>query len=176
MLNPELAARLFGEAASNAVPGLDVIGDAALARDAFKLAEDVASLKTDTDVAVAFARQGPRSLEELRVVERDEAFRTFDAFKKLNLVKHFGPAGNGYEYLQIVEQVSGGNLPASEIQSTRNIVRIPRLLHEEINAAFEKTVDPSGRGPSLRASLKGKSFDEQWREGLRVMRKVGLLE
>jgi hypothetical protein len=49
---------------------------------------------------------------------------------------------------------------------------------EDLNAAlssvFEREFDCAGT--SVRSSLKGKSFDEQWEEGLKIMRKVGILE
>jgi hypothetical protein len=50
------------------------------------------------------------------------------------------------------------------------------MLHEEINSEFEQSESNVRGGPTIRAALRGKSFDVQWKEGLRIMRKVGLLE
>ena len=127
-------ARLAGEAASNLVPGLDVVGDAAMIADLVAMAGEFAASKRDADAAVEFAKKGPRKLDELRADMEDKSFPSYDAFKKIDLAKFYGPAGDGYEYHHIVEQSAEGDIPASELNSTRNIVRIPKLLHEEINS------------------------------------------
>ena len=168
------APRLAGEAASNAVPGLDVVGDAMLAADLGALAGDVATVRKDADAAVEFAKKGPRKLDELRVDMEDKSFPSYDAFKKVDIAKVYGPAGDGYEYHHIVEQSAERDISASDLNSTRNIVRIPKLLHEEINSDFG--TKERDTGVSLRGELKGKSFDERWQKGLDVMRKIGVLE
>jgi hypothetical protein len=104
----------------------------------------------------------------------DKSFLSYDAFKKVDLAKFYGPAGDGYEYHHIVEQSTEGDIPASELNSTRNIVRIPKLLHEEINSMYGKTERNSGI--TRRAKLKGKTFEERREEGLDVMRDIGIVE
>jgi hypothetical protein len=167
--------RFIAEALSNAVPGLDVVGDIALAADTAKAMIEFKSLATDGKVALDFAKGGPRSLGALQVSRSNQTFDSFDAFKKIDLEKQFGAAGDGWEYHHIVEQVSGGHLSPRDINSTRNIVRIPKMLHEEINAEFEQLSRKSGWTMTNRAYLKGKPFEEQWQEGVRIMKKVGVI-
>jgi hypothetical protein len=165
--------RIAGEIASNAFPGADIAGDAALIIDVSSAIEEAQLVKADADAALDFVNGGPRDLDELRVTPQDEAFSSFDAFKKDELAKRFGPAGDGYEYHHIVEQSAGGDIPDSLLQSVRNIVRIPKLLHEEISSIFSKAKTPGG--PSLRTSLKGQPFEVQWEAGLRAMREIGII-
>ena len=110
----------------------------------------------------------------MRVSPDDETFSSFDEFKKIDLAKRFGPAGDGYDYHHIVEQSASGDIPESELQSTKNIIRIPRLLHEEISAQYSRS--RRELNGSLRASLDDASFDDRWNEGLQVMRDIGILE
>ncbi len=174
LLSGQRLFRLFGEAISNVIPVLDVIGDAALVADLTIMAHEFVSLKTDVDAANEFAKKGPQRLEDLRVSAKDESFSSFDAFKKIDLVKRFGPAGDGYEYHHIVEQGADGDFPEGELNSTRNIVRIPKLLHEEISSEYGKTERDTG--VALRRSLKGKSFDEQFERGVKQMQEIGIID
>jgi hypothetical protein len=90
------------------------------------------------------------------------------------LEKRFGPPGDGYEYHHIVEQGQAGlRLTANELNSTWNIVRIPKLLHEEISAEYSSGVrDGGGR---FRSMLRSKAFDEQWRHGVETMQRLGII-
>jgi hypothetical protein len=176
-------ARIGVEAASNAVPGVDVVGDTALAVDLpYQIADtalligEFVQLKTQTDAAVQFANNGPYTLDQLRNDLNNRSFSSFDAFKKIDFVKFYGPAKPGYEYHHIVEQSAENDVPASELNSTWNIVVIPKLIHEEITSEYcQSASDENGGGVTVRASLKGKSFEEQWEQGLETMRKVGIL-
>ncbi|MGA8170984.1 MAG: hypothetical protein WB816_09170 [Methylocystis sp.] len=168
------APRLAGEALSNLVPGLDVVGDVAMIADLGAMAGELAASKRDADAAIEFAKNGPRKLDELRVDMEDKSFPSYDAFKKVDLSKIYGPAGDGYQYHHIVEQSAEGDVSASDLNSTSNIVRIPKLLHEEINSEYATTDRESG--VTRRAKLKGKSFEEQREEGVDVMREIGIIE
>ncbi len=177
LLNWRRLLRLGGETVSNTVPGLDVVGDAAMAVDIANMAEDIAKLRSETEIAEDFASKGPYTLEQLRVSPNDEEFPTFDAFKKIDdLGKRFGPAGDGYEYHHIVEQNAEGNIPATELNSTRNIIRIPKLLHEEINSEYSRIPENAAERTSLRGSLQDALFEKRWEEGLKAMRRVGFLK
>ena len=159
------------------VPGLDVVGDAAMMVDIASMAEDIAELRAETQIAEKFANDAPYTLDQLHVAPGDEKFVTFDAFKKIDeLDKRFGAAGDGYEYHHIVEQNAEGDIPAAEINSTRNIVRIPRLLHQEINAEYARIPANAVERVTLRASLRGASFGVRYEEGLAAMRRVGFLQ
>ncbi len=168
------APRLAGEAASNLVPGLDVIGDAAMIADLAAMGRELARQKQDMDAAVEFAKKGPRKLEELRVDMEDKSLPSYDAFKKIDIEKVYGPAGDGYEYHHIVEQSAEGDVSASDLNSTRDIVRIPKLLHEEINSAYAKKDDDTKM--SIRDELKGKSFEERYDRGMTAMRELGIIQ
>jgi len=144
------------------------------------MATELETLHKDADIAIEFASGGPRTLEELRVSSQDESFSSYGAFKKKeffeegDLLKRFGPAGDGYEYHHIVEQGPNNEIPDGDIQSTKNIVRIPKLLHEEISSEYGQA--ESGTNVSVRESLRSQSFEEQWKRGLEAMRKVGILQ
>jgi hypothetical protein len=168
--------RLGGETVSNAVPVLDIIGDAAMVADIESMAEDAAQIRADAEVAEEFASKGPYPLEKLQASPVDEEFPTFGAFKKIDLVKRFGDAPAGYEYHHIVEQNAEGDIAPGEINSTRNIVCIPKLIHEEINSEYSRIPKDTGQKISLRDSLDGASFEKRWEEGLAAMRRVGFLE
>ena len=92
----------------------------------------------------------------------------------VDLAKFYGPAGDGYEYHHIAEQSAEGDIPASDLNSTGNIVRIPKLLHEEINSEYAKT--EYGKRTSIREELTGKSCEERQAKGLEVMRDIGIIE
>jgi hypothetical protein len=168
--------RLSGEAVSNAVPVLDIIGDAAMVADIESMAEDAAQIRDDAVIAEEFASEAPHPLEKLQASPEYEEFPTYAAFKKIDLVKRFGDAPAGYQYHHIVEQNAEGDIPPGEINSTRNIVCIPKLLHEEINSEYAQI--PEGAAPrvSLRDSLEGASFEKRWEAGLAVMRRMGILK
>ncbi|WP_211102809.1 hypothetical protein, partial [Nitrospirillum bahiense] len=56
-----------------------------------------------------------------------------------------------------------------------NSLLVPRLLHEEVTAAFNR---PAYKGApiSLREYLKTAPFEERMRKGLEVMRSLGLVK
>ncbi len=167
------ALRLAVEAAGDAVPGVDLAAGEATIAELIAMAEEFATLKRAGDAAIEFVRNGPYSLEQLRVSPDSEAFSSFAAFKKFELDKRFGPAGDGYQYHHIVEQSASGDIPESELQSTANIVRIPTLLHEEINSRYSKWERELIGSP--RSNLNGANFDGRWNAGLKVMRDIGIL-
>jgi hypothetical protein len=166
--------RLKVEAVGDAIPGVNFVAGAATAVDAALMAQELTALKRETDAALECAHNGPYTLDQLRVSLGDESFSSFDAFKKIDLVKQFGPAGDGYEYHHIVEQSAEDEIPAEQLQSTQNIVRIPTLLHEEISSAFSKADGPNGI--SVRDGLTGASFETRWNEGIEVMKKIGIVK
>ncbi|HLG87711.1 MAG TPA: hypothetical protein VKZ79_11010 [Alphaproteobacteria bacterium] len=161
-----------------------------IAGEAFDLAEiaatvkDFAELAEDTNAAAEFVQDGPHALDELRVSEEERSFTSADAFKKDFVGKHYGPAGPGSDYHHIVEQ--GGpnakNISAGELHSTENMIRMPRLLHEEITSAYsdeasEHFSDPSIQpGQTVRDWLRTQPYDVQYAGGLKIMRDLGILK
>ena len=147
--------------------------------DIGQLVVQAQEIKVETEAAFDFAQLGPRRLEELQVTESSESFSSYDAFYKHErgelLEKRFGPAGDGYQYHHIVEEgINTGAIPTSQLQSTDNIIRIPTLLHEEITAIYAGSA-PDAPEMTLRQWLKGKSYQEQYEYGLKVMRELGIL-
>ncbi|MDR3507847.1 MAG: hypothetical protein P4L64_08120 [Caulobacteraceae bacterium] len=181
-LKPGRLARLGLEAASNLIPGADLIGDALLVKDVAEAVGEGGELYREAKAALDFARLGPRSLKDLQMVGERTRFSSFDAFKKAgfasgDLEKYFGPAGDGWEYHHIVEQGANGAKIAPEVlNSPSNIIRIPKLLHEEVSAEFAKMTYRGGRKMSVRAYHAGKSFEEQYQLGIDVLRSVGVIK
>ena len=176
VLTGKRLARLAAEIAGDAVPGLDAVTGAASLIDALKLGADAAADAADTDAAIAFAEEGPQELEDLQLTRDPETFPTYASFKKEDLDKRFGPAGDGFEYHHIVEQgPNAATMPAEQLQSTENIIRIPRLVHEEVNAAFASTREIDGRLTSVRDFLRGKPFAVQRLWGIRVLQETGAI-
>lgn len=167
-------ARLAVEALGDAVPGLDAAAGVATATELASMGAEYAALKRDANAAIKFVQDGPYDFEQLRVSRDDEAFSSFGEFKKIAFGKRFGPAGDGYDYHHIVEQGASGDIPEHELQSTKNIVRIPKPLHEEISAQYSRW--KRNYDGSLRASLNGESFDDRWNAGLKVMQDIGILK
>lgn len=174
ILTPGRVARLSSEAAANIVPGLNVAADVAMAADIAMMATDFVELKGDSDAALDFIRRGPYKLKDVLVDDKDRSFTSFTEFKKIDLIKFYGSAGNGYEYHHIVEQAKEGVITADEINSTRNIIRIPKLLHEEITGEYSRV--NRKLGSSLRHRLMDMSFDDQLRAGIRVLRRMGIIK
>jgi hypothetical protein len=81
----------------------------------------------------------------------DKSFTSHDAFEQVDLAKFYGPAGDGYEYHHIVEQSAEDDIAASDLNSTHNIVRTPKLPHEEISSESGQT--EHGARESLRAKM-----------------------
>ncbi len=144
--------------------------------DAAKLGADLAADAADTEAAIAFAEKGPQALEDLQVSQQAKGFPSYAAFEKVDLEKRFGPAGDGYEYHHVVEQgPNASSLPADQLQSTGNIVRVPRLLHEEIGSYYAIPRLIEGQRITLRESLRDKSFSEQYKQDLDVLKYVGAI-
>jgi hypothetical protein len=174
LLSPARVARLMGEAAANAAPALNAVADAAMMADIAAMAADFSQLKRDADAAIEFIKNGPYKLEDLLVDKEERSFSSFPELKKLDLGKFYGPAGDGWEYHHIVEQNRQETFPAAWMNSTRNVIRSPKLLHEEINGAYARKDDKLSA--SLRQSLEGGRFDQQYQVGIGILRDLGVIE
>ena len=175
LLNPQRLARLTAESAANAVPVLDLAADVEALYETKKILDDFENLRAATDAALKFAAGGPRSLEELQVSPTEEAFPTMDSFEKEALDKRFGKAGPGYEYHHIVEQ-GANDVPPEGLHSTRNIVRIPKLLHEEVTAEYARVSTKVYARATVRTFLRSLPYEERYRAGLETLRSVGILK
>jgi hypothetical protein len=114
-------------------------------------------LKALTD-AIKTANDPPAALEELQA----RAQR---------------PSEAGYEDHHIVGQFAQNRLQFGDdlIDSPENKVRIPTVRHRDINGYYSKSSDRYD-GLSPRDYLRGKSWDEQTRVGLKILRNNGVLK
>jgi hypothetical protein len=86
------------------------------------------------------------------------------------------PDKRGYDDHHIVLRSAGGpGITESRIKGLDNIVRIPRYRHWQINRWYETPNDLYG-GLRPREYLQGRSWDEQRRVGIDMLREVGVLK
>jgi hypothetical protein len=169
--------RLGAEGASEAIPGAEVVGTISLIQDLTSLGRELAEEAKNVDAAIEFGEKGAHTIEEMSVGGlNEEAFSSFRAFKKIDLVKRFGPAGDGYEYHHIVEQgPNEGKIPSEKLNSTSNIIRIPKLLHEEITSIYSSKNALNTGNLSTREIMRSQSFEQQRELGLEILRRMGVL-
>jgi hypothetical protein len=145
--------RLAAELMADAVPGIGLAADAATLIDMANTIAELKKLKIDADAAIEFVKHGPYSLE----------------------VKRFGGAGSGNQYHHIVTQ-GGANtkIPAEQLQNTDNVIPLPTLLHEAVNA------DYSSRWKDTTMTkyewLQTQPYDVQREEGLKILRELHILK
>lgn len=174
--------RIALQAAGEAVPGVDVAATIALLADMAKLISDLKQLKADADAALDFVKDGPRSLEDLQVSSNGyEEFSSYNEFYKAglsleSLAKRFGAAGDGQQYHHIVSQggANADNIPPEQLQNTDNIIRLPTLLHEAVNAEYLKP--QLGTNMTKYQWLQTQPYDVQRDEGLRILRDLHILK
>ena len=184
------ARRAFREAALDAlksagkklalseIPIIGELADLATVYDVYRFAKQFIELRADIRAATRFVDEGAHKLADLRVSQESQGFNNYDAFLKVGYVlpndleKRFGPAGDGMEYHHIIEQSSGASKAVTE--TTDNIVRIPTILHQAINAVYAKPAEESGN-LSLREWLKTQPDDIRRMWGLKVLRDLHLI-
>lgn len=176
----EVALVVVTTAPVEAVPGANV---AATIRAAIKLGAVAIALGNDEieiNRAIEFVEKGPYTLDQLQVSGNGDSFSSFDDFKKTSFVeamlKAYGAAGPGKEWHHLVEQ--GGdnetNFSPDQLQSTNNIARLPAPVHDLVTAEYAKEYDDSG--VSVREWLSGQSFEAQRDEGIKILRKLGIVK
>jgi hypothetical protein len=157
----------------------DAVPFAGEAFDAYEIARtvaDFADLKKLTEVALDYAKGGPKALSDLRVSETNVGFSSPDAFVKDFVDKRFGSADEGYDYHHIVPQggANASKISPEQLHSTENMIRVPRLLHEAITEAY---ASPSKvPGMSIRQWLATQSFEVQYEAGVQIMRELGIVK
>jgi len=147
----------YGRIVADALKGAIAVGNWALAT-AIANAADAVGWLTDQYYNIAASLDPAKTYEEL----------VADAQVK-------GPR-RGYENHHIVEQ-GGQNsyLDQSEIQSGENIVRIPYYRHKDVQSYYQ-TPNPLLGGLTPREYLRGRSFQEQFEFGLKVLRDLGIMK
>ncbi|HTH97546.1 MAG TPA: hypothetical protein VL574_09030 [Stellaceae bacterium] len=169
-------ARLGAEAVGDAIPGVDVVSAAMTGEDLAQMASEFEELVTETRVALDFADKAPYSLDKLQVDSEAQGFSNMKAFAKDEAAKRYNSAGTGNEYHHIVEQGGdGARHPPEMLHSTKNIVRLPKLVHEEVSAEAGRPQTEADASTTIRESLKGKSWDEKYESGLEILRRIGAI-
>ncbi len=162
LLTAKRVVRLVGEFAGDLIPGIDIASDIATVADLAQLAEELGAEVSASKAALAFAEKGPPTIDSLMVDTADASFSSYQSFLKIDVEKRYGAAGDGYEYHHIVEQgMNQGRFAQERLQSTGNIIRIPKLLHEEVNAFYASKLKEVTGDLSFRDFLRPQSFEEQ---------------
>ncbi len=168
-----LAALHIGvEAAANLIPGVDVAADVAMLADFARTISEFRKLAIDAAAAFDFAKKSPHSFEDLQVSSSGyEDFSSYDQFLKGELspelmAKRFGRAGDGNQYHHIVTQggANADNIPPVQLQNTENIIILPMLLHETVNAEYSQFMD--NENMTLYQWLQTQPYDAQREVGL----------
>ena len=86
------------------------------------------------------------------------------------LKRYLGPAGEGRSWHHIVEQrlADNGRFPTEWIHSTDNVINVPDILHQCINAEMSK-IKPDSGGLTVRQWLEPQSFEFQYDYGLELI-------
>jgi hypothetical protein len=130
-------------------------------------------LGSTVEVAVAVAKLG--SWLQTYSAEID-AYR--DPPKSLEeLQRAASTPAAGYDIHHIVEQTSArrGGFPNEVIDSPENLVRVPRLKHQEINAWYQTKNEDFG-GLTPREYLSGRSWEVRKSVGMDALRMYGVLK
>ncbi len=178
-----LAALQIGlEALGNAIPGLDVAADAAMAATIARTISEYGQLAIDAAAALDFVKQAPYSLEDLQVSPSYEEFSSYIDFVKRHLnpdlmAKMFGSAGDGNQYHHIVTQggLNEDNISPQLLQNTDNIIILPTLLHEMVSDEYLQPA-PDNSGRTLYQWLQTQPYDVQREVGLNILRDLGILK
>jgi hypothetical protein len=173
--------RLTAEAGADLIPIVGFAADIATLVDIANTISEFRKLKIDADAAIDFIKHGPYTLEELQVASGDayQQFSSYELFYKLfpeSLDKRFGRAGDGTQYHHIVTQggANEDNIPPQQLQNTENIIRLPTLLHEAVNAEY--LMDKPGTNMSLYDWLQTQPYNVQREEGLKILRNLHILK
>lgn len=174
--------RLGAEAAANLIPILDIAADAAMVLDLANTIVGLRKLATDTSAAIDFSSKGPYTLSELQVSSSYEEFSSYLDFVKVELMpsmisKRFGSAGDGSQYHHIVTQggANADNFTPQQLQNTNNVIPLPTLLHEAVNAEYLKPA-PADPSVSFYQWVQKQPYDVQYQEGLEVLLRLHILK
>ena len=88
------------------------------------------------------------------------------------LKRYLGSAGEGRSWHHIVEQrlADNGRFPPEWIHNTDNVINIPDILHQCINAEMSK-IKPDTGGLTVRQWLEPQSFEFQYDYGVELIEK-----
>ena len=103
------------------------------------------------------------------IIESRKKGDGFDTYYRLK--KKIGKAGEGKEWHHIVEQnqIKKTGFEPSRVHNTDNIISLDKSIHKEISRVYSSKTWYSN-GMTVRNWLVGKSFEEQYEFGLRIIR------
>jgi hypothetical protein len=160
------------------IPIVGQLADVATVYDVIRFAREFYKLREAIAAATRFVNEGAHTLAQLRVSSEGLSFSSYGQFLKqdveasADLEKRFGSAGDGMQYHHIIEEGSG--VASNLVENADNIVRIPAILHEAINAIYATKSSKYG-GLTLRDWLKGQSADVKREYGIKVLRDLGII-
>lgn len=83
----------------------------------------------------------------------------------------------GYNLHHIVEQgPQNKDIPDAQIEAPDNIALVPTYKHWQITAYYRRGKNPEFGGLSPREGLKGKTFQEKYDFGIKVLKVFGVLK
>ncbi len=100
-------------------------------------------------------------------------------YTSFNKLKHsIGSAGEGKDWHHIVEksQIKKSGFSPQLIHNTSNIISVDHATHMKITGYYNTTTFEFTKGVSVRNWLSGKSFEEQYDFGIKILRDFGVLE
>lgn len=162
------------------IPGVDVAVSVRAVLQLGRIAIELGNDEKQINEAMDFVKNGPYSLDELRVSQDDVSFSSFNDFKKTSdedvIVRRYPISGSGNEYHHVVEQggENSNKFTPEQLQSTKNIFPLPGPIHDLISARYSSEYDTSGK--TVREWLSGQSFEAQWNEGVKIMRELGIVK
>jgi len=164
------------------IPGVDVAVDVETALRLGRIAIELGNDEKEISEAMDFVKNGPYSLDELRVSQDNVSFPSFDDFKKISdddgdaIVRRYPITGSGNDYHHIVEQGgdNSNNFTPEQLQSTKNIIPLPGPIHDLVSAHYSSEYDASGK--TVRDWLSGQSFDQQYQYGMETLHKLGIVK
>jgi hypothetical protein len=161
------------------IPIVGEIADISTVYDVYRFVGEFAELRSAIKVATRFVNEGAHTLRDLRVSRKFESFNNYDEFLKLSgsawdkiLEKRFGSAGPGSQYHHIIEQSAGVSKQITE--TTENIVKIPRILHEAVNGRYMQAVSATNK-TTLRNWLRTQPIAVQREWGIKVLKEFGII-
>lgn len=162
------------------IPGIDIAANIKAVIDLGQIAIQLGNDEDEINKAIKFVQNGPYSLDDLQVSGNGDSFSSFSDFKKILLMeailRAYGAAGPGEEWHHIVEQGgdNANNFSQEQLQSTQNIIPLPGPVHDLVTAEYAKEYDKSGK--TVREWLSGQSFQDQWNEGVKILRNLGIVK
>ncbi len=175
--------RISAELLTNVIPVIGEMADVVAVADLVNTISEFAKLKIDANAALDFIEQGPHTFAELQLPSSAnyEEFSSYQQFYKDDsavdlLAKRFGAAGLGSQYHHIVTQggQNAANFPPTLLQNAENIIRLPTLLHEAVNAEYSKFLDD--KKMTMYEWLQTQPYEVQREEGLKILRNLHILE